>query len=304
MSGIFWPVFAFGAIFIFLVVTVYRLLAIAGLPVHLRWELAPIPHEKDKERYGGSYLEEHEWWRKPRQHSRIAPIYFMLREIFLMRGIWKNNRSLWPLSILLHAGIYLFATALFVYVLNAIFIIAGVPSPVLNVFQDIASAFALAGYLAGGLGAISLILKRRLDGNYRPFTTMSMYFRLLFLGAVFVSGLWAWFGTGNFGTATSNFMKNLLSLNSAVTASAPLSVHIIVSLLFIVYLPFTDMLHFIAKYFTYHAVRWNDTPMDEKMMAKLRALTVRPVDWSAPHAGPGKSWTEIAAGKSDDAKKT
>jgi nitrate reductase gamma subunit len=304
MSGIFWPVFTFSTIFIFLVVTVYRLITIARLPNHLRWELAPIPHEKAKGKYGGSYLEEHEWWRQPRHNSITAPVMYMLREIFLMRGIWKNNRTLWPFSLLLHAGIYLFVVALVIHVINAIFIATGVPTSVLDVFQNIASGLALAGYLSGGLGAITLMLKRRLDGNYRPFTTPAMYFRLVFLGVVFVSGIWAWFGTANFGVVTSNFMKDLFTLKSNITASVPLSVHIIIALLFIVYLPFTDMLHFIAKYFTYHAVRWNDAPMNVKMEAKLRALIRQPAAWSAPHAGSGKSWAEIAAGKPDDAEKT
>src|SRR4030042_1622598 len=105
MSGIFWHVFTFSAILLFLVLAIYRVLDIIRKPVHLRWELAPIPHEKGKGKYGGSYLEEYEWWRKPRRHSHIAPIIYMLREIFLMRGVWKNNRSLWPFSSLLHAGI-------------------------------------------------------------------------------------------------------------------------------------------------------------------------------------------------------
>jgi nitrate reductase gamma subunit len=304
MSGIFWQVFTFSAIFIFLVVTVYRILAIARLPAHLRWELAPIPHEKGKGGYGGSYLEEYEWWRKPRHRSRTAPIIYMLQEIFLMRGIWKNNRSLWSFSLLLHAGIYLFVIALLFHIIDAIFIITSVPASILDVFQGIASVVALAGYLAGGLGAVSLIMKRRLDSNYQPFTTPSMYFRLIFLGAVSVSGIWAWFEAGKFAVTMSNFVKNLFTLNSGIAASVPLSVHIIVSLLFIIYLPFTDMLHFIAKYFTYHAVRWNDEPADEKMDVKLRALIDQPADWAAPHAEPGKSWAEITAGKTDNAKKT
>ena len=304
MSGIFWPVFSFGAIFIFLVTVIYRLMAISRLPVHLRWELAPIPHERGKGKYGGSYLEEYEWWRKPRRRSRLAPIIYMLQEIFFMRGIWKNNRPLWPFSSLLHAGIYLCVITLFLHIINGLFIITGVPISILNVFQDITSVLALAGYLAGGLGALSLILKRRLDINYRTFTTLPMYFRLVFLVAVFGSGIWAWFESGNFAAAMSSFVKNLFTLNNSATVTVPLSVHIIISLLFIVYLPFTGMLHFIAKYFTYHAVRWNDEPIDKKMDEKLQELINQAADWSAPHAGSGKSWAEIASGKTDNAKET
>ncbi len=304
MSGIFWHVFTFSTIFVFLAIAACRVLAIIRKPVHLRWELAPIPHEKGKGGYGGSYLEEYEWWRKPRRRSRTAPIIYMLREIFLMRGVWKNNRSLWPFSSLLHAGIYLFVIALVLYIINAFLIITGAPTSILNVFLNITSILALVGYLAGGLGAISLILKRRLDSNYRAFTTRSMYFKLVFLGAVFISGIWAWSASAAFASETSQFVKNLIMLDSGISAGVPLVTHIIISLLFIVYLPFTDMLHFIAKYFTHHAVRWNDKPLDEKMNKKLERLITEPVNWSAPHAGSGKSWAEIASGKTDDAEKT
>jgi nitrate reductase gamma subunit len=304
MSGIFWHVFTFSAILIFLVIAAFRILAIIKQPEHLRWELAPIPHDKGKGKSSGSYLEEYEWWRKPRRRSYIAPIIYMLREIFLMRGIWKNNRGLWPFSSLLHSGIYLFIVTFVLDIVIAVFIITGVPTSILNVFLNITSVLALAGYLAGGLGAISLILKRRLDSNYRAFTTRAMYFKLAFLGAVFISGIWAWAASAAFASETSQFIKNLITLESGISAGVPLTTHIIISLLFIVYLPFTDMLHFMAKYFTHHAVRWNDKPLDKKMNKKLEKLITKPVGWSAPHAGSGKSWAEIASGKADDAKKT
>jgi nitrate reductase gamma subunit len=304
MSGIIWHILTFGAIFIFLVLAIYRVLVIIRQPVHLRWELAPIPHEKGKGKYGGSYLEEYEWWRKPRKHSIIAPIVYMLREIFLMRGIWKNNRSLWPYSSSLHAGIYLFILTLLLCIINAVFVITDVSASVLNVFHHIASITAIAGYIAGTPGSIGLILKRRLDNNYRPFTTRSLYFRLVFLGAVFVSGIWAWSTTPLFAAETSKFVKNLVTLDSGITAAPALATHIIISLLFIIYLPLTDMLHFITKYFTHHAVRWNDAPLDEKMDKKMLGLVTRPIRWSAPHAGSGKSWVETASGKKDNAEKT
>jgi len=304
MSGIFWHIFTFGAIFVFLIIAVYRVITIIKMPVHLRWELAPIPHEKGKGKYGGSYLEEYEWWRKPRRHSHIAPIIYMLREIFLMKGVWKGNRSLWPFTSLLHAGIYLFIITLVLYLIDALFIITDVPSQILNVFLNITAALALAGYLAGGLGALSLILKRRLDSNYRPFTTPAMYLKLGLLGAVFISGIWAWSTIPAYASATGGFVKDLLTLDGGITAAPALAAHIIISLLFIAYLPLTDMLHFIAKYFTHHAVRWNDKPLDEKMNTKLERLIARPVNWAAPHAGSGKSWAETVAGKKDDAEKT
>lgn len=306
MSGIVWHIVTLGAIIIFLAIVVYRAAAIVRLPVHLRWELAPIPHEKGKGNYGGSYLEEYEWWRQPRRRSRIAPIIYMLREIFLLKGIWKNNRTLWPLSFSLHTGIYLLIITFLLQVLNAVFIIADIPESVLNITLTIASVLALAGYLLGGVGAIGLILKRALDANYRPFTTVSRYFHLIFLSLVFLSGIYAWYGTGDLARETSAFIKSVVTLDTGITAAFPLSMHIIICLLFIIYLPLTDMVHFMAKYFTYHYVRWNDAPQDEKMTRELLGLLTQPVGWSATHvpAQGQKSWAETTSGKTGDGEKT
>ena len=297
MSGIVWHIFTFCAVVIFLIVAVYRTLAIIRLPVHLRWELAPIPHEKGKYRYGGSYLEEFEWWRKPRRRSRIAPITYIFREIFLLKGVWKHNRTLWPFSFSFHTGIYLLVAAFFLHIINALFIITVVPLSVRNVFLEIDSIFAVVGCIIGSLGIIGLILKRVIDSNLRPFNTFSTYFRLVFLGTVFISGAYAWFHSGDYASEMSYFIKKLLTLDYSITAIFPLALHISLALLFILYLPFTDMIHFIAKYFTYHAVRWNDAPQDEKMGEKLHGLMAQPVNWSANHvkADGKKSWADVTA---------
>jgi nitrate reductase gamma subunit len=304
MSGIVWHILAFGVIVIFLIVVTYRTLAIVRLPTHLRWELAPIPHEKGKGRYGGSYLEEYEWWNKPRRKSRIAPIVYMVMEILLLRGIWRHNRQLWPLTFAFHMGIYLVAGMLFLSLLNAVFIITEVPLYVLNVSLGIASVFALMGYLLGSLGAIGLILKRALDSNLRPFNTITKYFNLVFLGAVFISGAYAWFSSPDFASEMSLFIKGLITLDASVTLTFSLSLHVVISLLFILYLPWTDMIHFIAKYFTYHEIRWNDAPQDEKMEKELRSLLAQPVSWSAAHvkADGKKNWVDITTKKTSDEK--
>jgi hypothetical protein len=82
--------------------------------------------------------------------------------------------------------------------------------------------------------------------------------------------------------------------------------HLIIVLLFIIYLPLTDMIHFLAKYFTYHYVRWNDAPQNEKMARELRGLLSQPVGWSAAHvpAEGRQSWAETTGGKKDNGEKT
>jgi nitrate reductase gamma subunit len=306
MTGIVWHIVTFGAIIFFLAIFVYRMAAFARLPIHLRWELAPIPHEKGKGDYGGSYLEEYEYWRQPRRTSIIAPVIYMLQEIFLLKGIWKNNRTLWPLSFSLHTGIYILVITLLLQVLNAVLIISKITGAVLNVTLTIAVVLALTGFILGGVGAIGLILKRAMDVNYRPFTTFTRYFHLVFLGLVFLSGIYAWAATDDFARTASTFIKDVVTLDSGITVAFPLSMHIIILLLFIIYLPLTDMVHFLAKFFTYHHVRWNDAPQDEKMTAELRDLLSQPVGWSAAHvpAEGQKSWAESTGGKKDNDKKT
>jgi nitrate reductase gamma subunit len=71
--------------------------------------------------------------------------------------------------------------------------------------------------------------------------------------------------------------------------------------LLIAYIPLTHMSHFIAKYFTYHSVRWDDAanPRGGKLEARLAEyLTYRPTR-SAPHVGADgvRTWAQVAASK-------
>ncbi len=276
---------------------IYRILAIRRLPLHLRWELAPVPHDKGKGRYGGSYLEESEWWTSRRCISHIAPVLYMAKEIFLLSSIWKHNRCLWPFSLAFHSGIYLFVLAGAVVILAEVLSVLAVPASFISFFHMLFSVLALAGCLLGSAGVIGLLLKRALDSGLRPFSTLKTYFHLLFSGAVFISGVFAWFIAGNYLSEVSALINGLFTLDTSISVSLPLTVHLILVWLFILYLPFSNMIHFAAKYFLYHGMRWNDAPQDEQMARKVQALLNRPVSWSAEHISSGgrKSWAEVAS---------
>ena len=67
-----------------------------------------------------------------------------------------------------------------------------------------------------------------------------------------------------------------------------------------IYLPFTHMTHFVGKYFTYHKVRWEDSPNVKGSELERRigeALGYR-LTWSAPHIKTGGSWAEAATEES------
>lgn len=291
----FWHVFIIGSVALFVFILTYRTVRIAILPVHLRWELAPIPHEKDRAKYGGSYLEGYEWWRKPRKKSLTGVIRYMLVEILLLRAIWKHNRALWPLSLAFHTGIYLVILAVLLSIISALVSIGGEAPEVL---LDITSFIAVIGNILGGLGVVSLILKRISDADLRPFNSFSTYFNLVFLGAIFVTGFVSWLQAGSLTADMSLVIKQTLTLDSTISISFPLSLHVSLSLLFIIYLPMTNMIHFIAKYFTYHEIRWDDEPQDRKMTEEIHGLMEQPVGWSSSHIkGEGKkNWGDTSTG--------
>ena len=88
-------VVTYGAVAVFLTAVVHRAVKISRLPLHLRWELYPVAHEGRRARYGGSYLEEPDWWTKPREVSLAGELKVMIPEILLLAGVWEHNRPQW-----------------------------------------------------------------------------------------------------------------------------------------------------------------------------------------------------------------
>ena len=90
----------------------------------------------------------------------------------------------------------------------------------------------------------------------------------------------------------------LLTWNTALEIPGLLAAGLFLTSLLVAYIPLTHMSHFIAKYFTYHAVRWDDAPNRRggKLEARLAEyLTYRPT-WAAAHMGADgkKTWAQIA----------
>ena len=100
------------AVVIFFAGNAVRVVKFLRMPTPLRWELYPIPKgPRERQRYGGSYFEESDWWTKPGQTSHRSEVAFVLKEVFLLRSVWENFRALWLWSWLLHWGLYLYLLA-------------------------------------------------------------------------------------------------------------------------------------------------------------------------------------------------
>jgi nitrate reductase gamma subunit len=301
MYGVGWLVLVWGAIAVLVVVVVWRMVRIARQPLHLRWELAPIPHEKGKRRYGGSYLEEHEWWTKKRTKAVIAPVLYMAEEILLLRGVWRGNRSLWPFSFALHSGMYLLILTVLTQMALTGLSVGGVRSTVAFLL-GVASFSMITSCVLGSIGAVGLILKRGIGRDLRWSNSTQTFLNLAVLGAVFVSGLVVWCVSADPAKAVSGLAKDLLSFDTSLSLSPSLAIHVGALALCCVYLPFTSMMHFAAKYFMYHGVRWNDEPLNERMEREVEALLAQHVTWSERHTGLSErtSWTALVAEGTED----
>lgn len=282
---------------VFAAAFVLRTVRMARLPVHLRWELAPVPHEQGRDAYGGSYLEEFEWWTKPRKKSLVSELVYMSQEIVFLKSVWKHHRRLWWFSFPLHMGLYLLILMTAILFVAGLLASAGV-RPGWGALHSGIPALAGAGYVLGFVGALGLLISRLTDARLKTVTTPVSLFNLVLLLAVFATGGCALALSREFLENMVGFVGALLTADPSVGTPFILALHLVLTLLFLAYLPFSRMMHFVAKYFTYHQVRWDDKPLvlGGPVEKEILGLLSQTVTWSGPHLGADgkKTWADIA----------
>ena len=282
------------ALVVFFAGNTVRVMKILRMPAHLRWELYPIPRgPRERQYYGGSYFEESNWWTKPAEVNRGSEVAFVMKEVLLLKGVWENFRALWLWSCLLHWGLYLYVLATLLAVAE-ICLPAGLSSVALHVAA--VYSYRTACFLGLG-GAIGLVVMRSLHPRLRAFTTRLGIFDLLLLGSIFSSGLMSM----NAGaTGLVNIFRDALGPPAFRGASQVLwHVHLILVACFLAYFPFTHMTHAYMKYFTWHGIRWDDSPSSRNPRAAqtLAVNLQRQSSWAAPHIGARNpaTWSEVIA---------
>lgn len=298
----------YAAALIFVVAVVARGLRIARTPLHLRWELYPVPHEKGRARHGGSRMEEVDWWTKSMAKDHFGELGVMIPEILLLKGVWEHNRGLWFGSWALHFGLYLLIGAMVLGLLGGILAAAGVSlaSGFGLLVLVVLKVVALVGAVLGTIGALVMLYKRLFDRKMAAYATASHYWNILHLGAIYVAGLIWFLGDPDFAATVAALYEGLVTGSAVPELPAAAWVHVAAVLLFVVYLPFTHMTHFFTKYFTYHNVRWEDAPNKpgSRLEAKIKEAVSQPVSWAAPHVGADgkKTWADLVAGTGAVAK--
>ncbi|MBB5142357.1 respiratory nitrate reductase subunit gamma [Desulfovibrio intestinalis] len=273
----------------------------ASSPLHVRWELYPVPHEGSKTVYGGSFMEEKDWWTKPRHISHWGDIKALLTEVLFLHATFEHNLKLWVRSYPFHVGMYMLMGGTII-VLCAVFAqLFGLnPQGGFMIFVgNIINAVVLVGTLCIIIGGIGLIERRRNDEGLRRYSTPEHYFNLVIFIVFGLLGLAAWAFSPSYFELARTFIYNLITFNFAPQTSVLFSLHLLIGFFLLIWIPMTHMGHVFMKYFTYHDIRWGDEPTSssDKNKAKILEALKFNVTWSAKHiAGDGtpKSWVDVA----------
>ena len=311
-SAVFLSLLSYVAVITFVAAVAYRFRKIASMPLHLRWELYPVAHEAgDKARYGGSQLEELDWWTKEKHSSLANELRYMIPEMLFLVALYEHNRKMWWRSFPFHFGLYLLIGLIGLLGLGSVLELLGVeigPAGSASVFGAImyylTQLVALAGLTLAMVGAVGLLQQRLTDPDLKDYTTAGHVFNLAFF-VLTLAVAWLTFIFADTGfVLTRDFIKNLITFNiGAGIGSSLLGLEIFLAVLLIAYIPLTHMSHFFLKWFTYHKVRWDDeaNQVGSIIEKKIVEQCGYPVTWAAPHlkADGKKNWVDIATEEID-----
>ncbi len=292
----------YAAAALFVIACVVRAIRYARLPIHLRWELYPVPHEpKKRAEHGGSYFEEVNWWTHARKSNLAGDVGFMLSEILFLKGLWEYRRKMWFRSYPFHLGLYFLIGSVGMLLSSALISLA-VPAPegrgLGELLRYASAGLGLAGTALTMVGAGALLVARVTDPELKPYTTPGDIFNLTFFLVTLGTLMAGYLLRPEKSPGALAFARGLLTFDTSVAPSGLFEASLVMGALLTAYIPMTHMAHFIAKYFTYHAVRWDDEPnrVASGMEKRLTAyLNYRPT-WAAAHLGANgrATWSEIA----------
>ncbi len=287
---------------VFVAASLVRAWMYARAPLHLRWELYPVPHEDPaKVKHGGSYFEDKDWWTHKRAYNLAGELGVMVPEMLFLKALHEFNRKLWYRSFPFHFGLYLLIGACGLLLLAALL---GLFAPTLMAgalgmaFHWLYTVVGVAGVALALVGAVGLLHRRLTDEDLKTYTTAGDIFNLLFFIVSFGVLCAGFLLRGPGGPGVLAMVQGLLTFNKTLEVPGLLAVGIVLCALLAAYIPLTHMSHFVGKYFTYHDVRWNDQVnlRGSKIEAKLvEYLTYKPT-WSAPHvtADGKRTWADVA----------
>jgi nitrate reductase gamma subunit len=226
----------------------------------------------------------------------------MIPEILLLRGLREFNRRLWFRSFPFHFGLYVLAATTGLVCVTAAAIIFGAASAggaLAGTVRWVCSATGAAGIVLVIGGAIGLLHRRLTDPALTPYTTPGDLFNLLFfIAAIGLAGL-GYIARPAASPGALSIAAGLLTWDTTLQVPIALGCGLIAVALLAAYIPLTHMSHFIAKYFTYHRVRWDDAPAagNRRIAAAMAEYLLRKPTWAAEHvkADGATTWADVAS---------
>jgi nitrate reductase gamma subunit len=248
------------AFIIFVLGMAIRIVRIAAMPAHVRWEIYPIPAGAGRK------------------------MAVMAGEILLLKGVFRHHRSIWLWAWLLHVSLYILIGAAG---LSCVALFWGEAREGITRLIEI---LLWISYTSGILGATGLMLARMMSRRLNPATSLAALFNLAVLLAIFLTGM-------AYAVLQPSASQTVVAVAGSLLRFGPMPpmnqaaiVHLWLIAFFAAYFPFTQMAHAVMKYFTYHSVLWDDRP---NSMSRYLAF---PIDWSAPHIKNGSAktkWSEV-----------
>ena len=171
-----------------------------------------------------------------------------------------------------------------------------------SIIHYLTLACGYPGLVMTGLGAFGLFMWRLTDNRQRSYSSPSDYINLLLFDIVIVVALYVHGSSDPNFIALRSYVQALATFTPAIISTTLFAAEIFLVSLLIMYIPLTRMSHFVAKYFLYHSVRWNDEPNFKGSAIEKRIITLlgNKVGWGAPHIQTGESWMDVVTGDDNE----
>jgi nitrate reductase gamma subunit len=277
---------------VFIVKTILVWRRYAGMPRHIRWELHPTPQEEISHNLNDEKAES--------LRILFAESGYMFREGLLFQQCFRCNRKLWYVTYPFHLGI--FSCGLWI-----VFLFIRVPIQILNFSSmmrgiDFLIIFlGIVGISLGIYGCAGLLIRRIFDPDLSTYTAPREYYNLCMILLVFALGMIAWLGMDRDFSLSRAYVDSLVRFSTPPQTGSFFGVIIALFSAFIDSLPFGSLQHGIAKFFTYHRVRWENEPnlRGSRLESDIISQLNRSVTWSASHIYAGK-WKDLVVAEKNN----
>ncbi len=118
----------------------------------------------------------------------------MVPEILFIRGLWKENRTLWRVSFPFHFGLYLMIATFGLLLLHALLTLWGMTAlpraaSSRSLLDGLIVLTGWTGLILGNIGSLGLLYRRMADPELRNYSSFADYFNILFILLFFLSAL-------------------------------------------------------------------------------------------------------------------